>query len=243
MTMEIIRNCSHLGDTCTALVIDGRGRPSRLVKTAFTAAGSRDLGRENEAVSWYDGRRQVPSAAVSFEQRPAWGRLELRYERGDCGDLGLSVAANRKKILSALRHHVSVFDGTPYSHGDYSIENIVYAGDMPARVLDWEAFNRELPPDFDMVYCVLEACFFCLKRRHRLSSGDIQAAGELLRFVKDHARGGLNDGVAPAAYIARLFTAHKTVFGGQYAKYPFLTCPAEDITKLDGLLKQWEDMR
>lgn len=220
--------------------LDDESVPAKVVKTAFDEEGALSLKREHEGITWYDSRikPETPTVISFSDYNDRSCRLESKYRKGNCGDLKLPVSKNYKKIYNALNHYLEVFrkEGALFSHGDYSIDNILFDKDEVTWILDWENFNKDLPCDFDAIYCVMEALYFNYKMRSKLTRNDVFAATKLLKYGIDRLcmpdKGIVN---RPASYIRRLFLEHKDVFSGQIMKYPFMNCSPDDILALDAI--------
>jgi hypothetical protein len=241
--MEIIRNCSHRNSLQVAFELDDQNAPVKVVKTAFDEEGVKLLSSEFNGVRWYSETRNLADRSVlSFvHHREKSARLELAYMPGQVADLRAPLKRNYRKIHNALAHYFSHFRkrGCFCSHGDYSIDNILFDGDLVVWVLDWENFNNKLPLEFDMVYCVMEASYFAYQRHGMLQASESDAAIELLRYgIEKLSLPYAPILKAPASYIRRLFLDHASVFGPQIAKYPLVICPEEDIRKIDAAINK-----
>lgn len=238
--MEVIRNCSHYSFVQTSVDLDSRAAPVKIIKTTFTEEGVRSLKRERDGLTWYEKKLGVtPGVVISFDDRnDTFARLELVYKDGRLGDPGLSISKNYNKIHNALAYYMGVFriDGGSFSHGDYSIGNILFNEDDVAWILDWEDFSDKLPRELDIVYCVVEACYFCYKRQRGLSSADIDKAIDLLKYgIKGMNMPCDNIVKAPASYARKLFFDNRPLFGRQAMKYPVVNCSDSEISALDSL--------
>ncbi len=237
--MEIIRNCSHYSSIQVAVKLDQKAMPVRVVKTAFNRDGALTIRNEHDGISWYEKRLNSASTAiVSLENyKNTYSRLEFVYKNGRLGNLTLPLARNYKKIYNALCHYIDIFTtgDRHFSHGDYSIDNILFDGDDVVWILDWENFNDKLPQEFDIVYCVMEASYFCYKRHGILKNSDINAAIDLFKYGLGELKMPYQQIIrAPASYMRKLFLDNKAVFGQQIKKYPLVNCPEKDILTLDG---------
>lgn len=239
--MEIIRNCLHYSTTCVALELNDQAAPTSIVKASFDSEGAKSIAIERDGIIWYESQLKLDtSSIISFVNRgDLFARLELIYKDGICGDLGLTVEKNYVKILNALKYHIEIFEKrfAVFSHGDYSIENVIYDRDDVVWLVDWENFTKALPKGFDLIYCIMEACFFCLKKHGRLTRNDINAAMGLFRYVENNSEIGLPDLRSPASYIRKLFLDNKTAFGWQLKKYPFFNSCQEEVDLLDSYFK------
>jgi hypothetical protein len=237
--MEIIRNCSHNSSIQVALELDQNSRPVRVIKTSFNQAGALAIRNEHEGISWYEKKRgEVSTTIVSLDNyRAAYSRLELLYHNGRLGDPTLSLARNYNKMRSALDHYMAIFAAgdRQYSHGDYSLDNIVFNNDTVAWILDWESFTDKLPKEFDIIYCVVEASFFCYMNYGMLSARDVRAAIDLLSYGLGKLAVPHRDIVkAPGRFMRKLFRDNEPVFGEQFMKYPLVNSSEQDIKTHDG---------
>ena len=123
---------------------------------------------------------------------------------------------------------------TEYSHGDYTLENILFNNkDEVVRVIDWEHFSKELPQEFDLLNCVLENCIFIYRRSPKLLVRDIDIAKTLLLKVAELTGISHIKFKKPASYFRNLCLRYKHVFDAQIMKYPFVVCSLKDIDILD----------
>ena len=232
--MELVRNCSHFGGTITAYERDARRIPTGVVKVSFDPEGIRALRSEEAGLCWYAERRglNARSAVLDIVDRGRSMRLDLAYHSGKCGDLLQPLQKNYLRILHALDHHEEIFGGdtSRYSHGDYSIENIVFEGNAVVWVLDWEHFTASLPAEFDLLSCVLEPCYLRYAKRGALAREEIDAAARLIRHTAELVPLPGSCLERPASYLRAISAEHRGIFGPQAEKYPFVG-PAEDIVR------------
>lgn len=236
--MEIIRNCSHYSSIQVAVKLDQKAIPVRIVKSAFNQDGANAIRNEQEGILWYEKQlNSVSTAIVSLENyKNTYARLELEYKNGRPGELIIPLSRNYKKIYNALKYYFSIFNAgkSRFIHGDYSIDNVLFDGDDVVWILDWESFNDKLPREFDIVYCITEAIYFCYRKYGTLKKGDVNAAIELFKF----GLGGLKIPYeqiirGPASYMRKLFQDNKDVFGPQIKKYPIVNCTEKNILAID----------
>lgn len=241
--MEIIRNCSHYSATSAGLEMADGADPLTIIKTAFNEEGSASIGREREGLLWYEEQLHPENSVIgSFRSyKNSFARLELLYKEGSCGDLSLSVEQNYAKIINAVNHHIDIFENrkSNMNHGDFSIENVIFKKDDVVWVVDWEGFTDMLPFGFDLIYCVMEACFFSFKRRGHLTRNDVKAAKDILIHIGTALGRQAISLKAPSQDLYRLFLDNKKAFGHQLLKYPFYNSSQEDILKLDLFFQKW----
>ncbi|MCJ7473006.1 MAG: hypothetical protein MUP02_09405, partial [Actinobacteria bacterium] len=162
--------------------------------------------------------------------------LEMVFSEGKPGDIRSELRKNFIKLNNAIDYYNDVLDmiDTEYSHGDYTLENILFnSKDEVARIIDWEHFNNELPREFDLLHCVMENCFFVYKKNPELLKKDMEIAKGLLFKVAKLTSIPDIGLKKPASYFRELCLNHKNVFDNQIMKYPYVACPLEDIKILD----------
>jgi len=236
--MELIRNCVHF--SLTHVAVDFDTNPAKVIKTAFNKEGAQSIKNEYKGIVWYCCQRNIsPESIITFFQyNNDFARLEVIYKDGECGKLGLPIKKNFLKVLNAIRHYNKVFGnaGFDFQHGDYSIENIIFNNEQVSWVLDWENFSNALPKEFDLLYCIMEVCFFRYKRIRGFLRNDIKAAAALFKSVSEYIKLPNKFVCEPAAYIRNICVNNKHVFGIQTMKYPFINCSLKDIKQIDSYL-------
>jgi len=240
--MEIIRNCTHYSSTMTAIDYDAFAKPSKVVKVSFDEDGARALRNEYEGIKWYARQLSVDPASVAsiVGYTQSYVRLELVYKHGELGDPYKSIKENYKKVLSAIDYNLKVFgkSGPRFSHGDYSLSNMIFRNDEVIWVIDWEQFNQSLPPEFDILNCIMEACYFNYMKRKKLKSDEVVFFRNLLNHASSII--GLPESclTAPANYFSNLCLNNAQVLGSQAMKFPFVNHDPNDIKNIDSYFGQ-----
>lgn len=236
--MELIRNCSHFSLIHVGIDLDSDRKPHQLVKISFNEEGAKQIQNEYDGIVWYC--RQVGADAdkntAIFKHKNSYARLEVDFKEGRCGVSHLPLNRNFEKLHNAIDHYYTVFgkSGFKFQHSDYSVENIVFNGDEVGWILDWDNFNNRLPPEFDPLYCIMDACFFRYKRnRDRLSVEDVECAARLFCHVQSRFKIPKVFFNGPATYIRGILLKNKDTFGSQILKYPYINCSSEDLSRID----------
>jgi hypothetical protein len=240
--MELISNCAHFGSTYTAFVTSAH-RPVRVVKASFEREGIESLRNEIRGLRWYAGHTGIDPDSVGslhmYENR--YAKVTLPFHEGACGNPYLPVKSNYTKIVNAIRYYKNLFgkDDYTFSHGDYSLVNMVFRQDEIRWLIDWEHFNDQLPREFDVMNCILEVCYYNFMKTKHLSREDIRLLKKLLVLASDEL--GFRDLnlETPARELYTIADAHRGVFGRQINKYVLTGCPPEDIGRIDQLFQKY----
>jgi hypothetical protein len=237
--MDIIRNCWHHSSIYTGIeYLDGR--PSFIVKTSFSIDGVKDIVNEARGLSWYAGRLQIEPGAVYWLhcQGKGFGRLGIKFFSGTTASLGHSLVKNQGKIENALHYWFEHFGTAGVSHGDYSIDNILFDKDRVTWVTDWEHFTNQLPPWFDTMYCLVEACFFRHRYQGNLPADELRIYRRYCKEIADYFGLAVAITARPSQVLRFQLDKNSAVFDRQLSKYPFVNVDQATIEKLDDCLSQ-----
>ena len=235
--MELISNCAHFGSTYTAFVTSPKNMPVEVVKASFERAGIDSLKNEIRGLRWYAARLNIDPDSVgsfhTFENR--YAKVSLPFHQGSCGNPYLPIKRNYKKIVNAIRYYRNIFgkDNYSFSHGDYSLVNMVFRQDEIQWLIDWEHFNDQLPREFDVMNCILEVCYYNFMQTKHISRDDIGLLKKLLALASDELGFCDMDLNTPARELYAISDANRGVFGTQINKYVLTGCPREDIERID----------
>lgn len=239
--MELIRNCVHHSSTYVFLKRNEYSIPEKIIKTSLTRDGYVDILREYQGLCWYCSQlSKDPDEVVVLKQNNNYSIIEIKFFPGDVGLYNTSLSNNYNKIYNAIIYYLDIFrnKNNHWSHGDYSINNIVFENDQIKWLIDWESFNEKLPLWFDCLNCILEAVYFRYKKAHKLSDSDLICAKNLLSLLSVFFPIKEIFSEKPASIFRRYYGVYKAdVFFNQIDKYPFINAKDEDISKLDNLLQ------
>ena len=239
--MEIIRNCMHFNSIFTALECDETGKPSWVYKSSFEGEGIQFIKNEIKGLEWYSSIQAISSDSVVslVRSQKKYIQAKIKYHSGNSGNLYTPLEYNFNKILNAIDYHIKIFEKNEqcYSHGDYSLENIIFNNDEVMWICDWESFNKELPQGFDIIYCIMEACYFQYLIKNSLNEKQVDLIRELLRYASEKIP--VQDDIfkKPASYLKNLSTINQDIFGSQWLKYPILASSDELIQHIDSFFQ------
>ena len=241
--MELISNCAHFGSTYTAFVTSPGNLPEGVVKASFEKEGIEALENEIRGLRWYAERLGINPDSVgslhTFKNR--YAKLSIPFHEGSIGNPYLPIKRNYQKIVNAILYYKHLFgkDDYTFSHGDYSLVNMVFRQEEIRWLIDWEHFNNQLPREFDVMNCILEVCYFNFMRTKQLSREDIRLLKKLLIFASDEIGFCDMNLNTPAQELYAISDAHRDVFGRQLNKYVLMGCPREDIARIDRFFQKY----
>lgn len=232
---NIIRNCSHFSQIYIAKEFTSAGQACYIVKTSFCKDGASDIKNEALGLQWYANKLGISPESVTdiLSYGEHYAVLKIKHQQGKPANLIASIEQNQQNLEAALQHYLDYIGNSGYSHGDYSIDNILYDKGQVVWVTDWEHFNDKLPQWFDPLYCILEACFFWHRQNGRLSRNDIQITKKFISTIRRCYN--LPDCAVsnPALQLRKCLHEFAPVFGRQVDKFPFVNCDATVIEQLD----------
>jgi len=235
--IELVSNCQHHTTIQTAFLTDRHNQPVSVLKNSFSPDGVTALEREHRGLSWYVGQLHADpvNAGVLSRLTDSYARFEFPYHPGEVGHNHHPVSQNYDKLTSAIDHWKDLFTGQAFSHGDYTISNIVYHRDSVAWVLDWEGFTDGLPRGFDLMNLVMEACLlrYSWHGRNRLSGSDVQLLLRLMNLIPEIVP--LPEGFMerPASVFSEVCRSLQAAYGQQWKKYPFVLLDRKVIDDID----------
>lgn len=239
--MDLLRNCIHNSHVLTGLILD-HGRPVRVVKKAFDKVGSRQLETERRGLEWYCARAGItPDRWLSDHlQTGNAATLSYGYVNGQVGNCHAGLKRNAARIRKSIDYYLKTFrsTGERWSHGDFSLGNIVFADDQVARIIDWENFNDVMEPEYDLVYLVTELVLFSFAKAKGRGVPD----GSLHKTFMSELDASLGvcqaAGKAPASWCRAQAMAYGRAKGVDHNKCPFVAASDEAIDALDRALGQ-----
>ena len=188
---ELIRNCQHHGHHYTSFLVKEGGEIAFVEKKAFNKDGVADLSREGRGLEWYCRKANKDPADVidSFAKTEKYCKLVIRYHDGEEVRTPVDPDSVKDKTRIAVEHYLDVFgsDDFKFSHGDYSIENMIYGDNKVVWIIDWEHFNDKLPAGYDAVNCIVESFLFWHGRKKAPTRSSVETAKELLTKVSEKA--------------------------------------------------------
>lgn len=238
---DLIRNCAHFSTHQTLLDVDAQGGTGRTIKSTFAPEGVQGLQAEYEGLKWYASRlgADIDTLVYSFRATSGYARLVVEFVSGDVVPMPTDPGKLSQKIETAISHYLETLwtgTGTP-SHGDFSLSNHVFDADgQVVRIIDWEHFNNDLPALYDPLYMVIEPLLFWHVNGKALSDSVVSTTQSQMARLHQHI--GLPDDArsAPASWLRRMAEDHRSVWGKQASKVPFLNAHDHQIAKTDQVL-------
>lgn len=239
--MEIIRNCSHLSSVYLALILDAHIKPEKVMKCSFEKEGIKDILNEYKGYCWYAQQLDLDQNEVVnlYQYNHSFAILKIKFQQGELGNPYLSIEKNYNRLFSALTYYFKIFKNTEYSysHGDYSLSNLIFLNEKVDWIIDWEHFNDLLPPEFDILNCIMETCYFTFIKTGKISNNEVNQIKSLLQYTTNNmplSEAAVN---TPAECLSSYYNANKQIFGSQYNKYPLAICSEDTINKIDEFFK------
>jgi hypothetical protein len=222
--VNLICNAIHHSHQHTYLVEDKNGDICAVRKLTFCQNGLDELNNESQGLRWYMGEVGVPANTIILQEDigTKTGKLILRYMPGETVEILSSPKVIIPHFASMLEHYKIVFSKCDFrvSHGDYSVNNHIFNGDKVNWIIDWEHFNKELPPGYDLVYAFSEPFFFWLLHKKNIPGSAINEGKNFLKKAQKLI--GFDKSVLknPGEWLNKEGTKHKKVWGSQFAKMP-----------------------
>ena len=222
---------------------DKNGDVCAVRKLTFSKDGIDELNNECQGLRWYMDERgiQADTNILQEDIGKKTGKLILRYIPGETVDILASPKIIIPRFASMLEHYTEVFSKCDFtvSHGDYSVNNHIFNDDRVHWIIDWEHFNKELPPGYDLIYAFCEPFFFWLLHKKSIPQKAVNQgqdylnrAQKLIGFDKETLQ-------QPGEWLHNRGMEHKKVWGKQFAKMPFtIEKQYWVIKKLDEMLGQ-----
>lgn len=238
---DLIRNCAH-HSTHQTLIDSGHGNgTARTIKTTFSVDGVAGIQAEYDGLSWYASRLRKDASAVvlAFRATAGYARLETPYVSGTVIPMPADPDSLSDKIGAAVEHYISqIWDGaSTLSHGDYSLSNHVFDdADKVVRIIDWEHFNSDLPPQYDPLYMIVEPFLFWDVNGKEASEQSKSVARKSITKLRDEIDLPEQAIQSPASWLWKTADQHRDVWGKQASKVPFLNAAPESIAAIDNAI-------
>lgn len=238
---DLIRNCAHYSTHQTLIDQRSIADYARTIKTTFSAEGVAGIQAEYDGFQWYASRlkQDIGNMVLMFRATSGYARLEMKYVDGIVIPMPADPDTLCKKLDAASAYYLThLWSGTDTpSHGDFSLSNHIFdAAEDVVRIIDWEHFNRALPPQYDPLYMIVEPFLFWHVNGKIASAQSITTAQNTM--VKLHQAVELPTPAlaCPASWLRETAYLHRTVWGCQANKVPFLNARPENIAAVDQLI-------
>ena len=236
--INIIRNCSHFSEIHTGLKTDSNGLPISILKRSFSKNGVKTLLREFEGISEYSNILGIDSKdnIIDFTCFGSYVNLELKYHVGSQGNYMIPIDKNHKRMTNAIEYYKKYFYNgeSSYSHGDFSISNIIFIGNSIEWIIDWENSNKIMPREYDLVYCITENCLSRFARNGTLTKCEILTYYDLLSKID------VDESIAkaPASWCRDVAIDYSNKVDTDHSKCPFISYSKDIVDGLDILLTE-----
>jgi hypothetical protein len=186
LSTDVIRNSSHFSHVQTGLLREN-SKYKFVVKKAFTRQGEKEIEREMTGLNMFCNAMNVPSNEyiIDYQNNRNSAVLKIKYINGEIGDCHAGMKSNFKKLKSLVEFFKinKLYKKNNGSHGDLSVSNIIYNNTDVFWIIDWENYNKLLPPVHDLVYCITEIMLFEFIRKSKLDRFSIHSYRILLEMV------------------------------------------------------------
>lgn len=237
----LIRNCAHYSTHQTLIDQRSSTEHARTIKTTFSPEGVAGIQAEYDGLEWYASRlkQDIDTMVLMFRATSGYARLEMKYVDGAVIPMPADPDTLVNKFNVAVDQYISTLwagAGTP-SHGDFSLSNHVFdpAGNI-TRIIDWEHFNREMPPQYDPLYMIVEPFLFWHVNGKTASARSVTAARNMMIKLHQVVELPASALVNPASWLRETADMHRAVWGQQADKVPFLNAGLKNIAAVNQLL-------
>lgn len=217
--------------------MDDHNNPEIVMKSSFEEEGINDILNEYEGFCWYAHQLNLDQKEVVnlYQYNHSFATLKTKFHHGELGNPYSSIEKNYNRLSSALTYYFEIFGKTDYmyTHGDYSLSNLIFLHEKIDWIIDWEHFNNVLPPEFDILNCIMEICYFNFIRTSNISNAEVNKIKNLLHYAEDNMPLSESALYTPAQCLSTYYNVNKELFGSQYYKYPLAICSVESIQKID----------
>lgn len=238
--INIIRNCLHSNNTLIGVLLEESNLPVQIIKKTFSKDGVHRLKREIEGLHFFCNRvkQDFTKEVIKSQLFESYGFLLLKYHQGSTGDFYAPLHSNQKKFENIIDFYINNFRNSDvnYSHGDFSLGNIIFTGDQVKWIIDWENFNTFMPKEFDLIYCITENCLFRHYKK-KLTPQDISTYHQLLKSLSKHMVISEDIRKRPASWCRQVVQEYIKQTSIDHSKCPFIASSDAHIKELDNLLK------
>lgn len=238
---DLIRNCAHFSTHQTLIDQSTDANPARTIKTTFTSDGVAGLQAEYDGLAWYASRlnQDITTMVLQFRATTGYARLETHYVDGTVVPMPADPDGLSNKLEASVEYYFAhLWSGpdTP-SHGDFSLSNHVFnTAENVLHIIDWEHFNRTLPPQYDPLYMIVEPFLFWHVNAKTPSARSITRAQRCIARLQENIALDISMAAKPASWLRETANTHRAIWGHQANKVPFLNADEHQVTKIDQLL-------
>ena len=217
---------------------DSDNEPITIKKSAYTQSSISRLRRELKGVNWYSSfnKHNLFSSFIDLED---YFSLNLNYIKGEKADYRDGYLVNLNYIDKALIEYCEIWSNVPkdklYSHGDFSLDNIVFTDDATV-IIDWEHFSHSLLPiGFDALNLIYEQLYILINNR-KINDSVIKDVNSKLK--KLHSNECLDKCFfeKPLLKLHELIYLNKDIWGNQISKLPIMKITQSQLKELDKLI-------
>ncbi len=240
MKLNIIRNCSHYGYVVTGILLNDQGGQESVIRKTFVEDGVKSIQREVEGLSWYCKRLgvNIEKEVLLLETSKSYAQLRLPFHKGAIGNYYLALDKNYSRFINLIDYYEKVFlkEESFFSHGDFSLGNIIFNGNDVQWIIDWENVNDVMSVEYDLVYSITENCLFRLYLNKGMSKNEVKLFHQLMDRVQSKMIVDKEALKKPASWCRNVVLQYMEKTGVRHDKCPFVAVNGSLIEKLDKLL-------
>jgi len=204
-------------------------------KSANTQSAIIRLKREMKGLIWYSDYTGIEHL-ISCVDLENYFSLNIKFIKGDKADYRNGYWVNRDFIDKALVRYCEIWSNSVnpkiYSHGDFSLDNMIFTNEVPVFI-DWEHFsNSILPIGFDALNLIYEQLYIYIKK-NKLNENVINKVNHQLKTL--YSYDCLNECFfkTPLIKLIELIETNKNIWGNQISKLPVMKITKAQVKEFD----------
>ena len=217
---------------------DSNNKSIIIKKSAFTKSSILRLRRELKGVSFYSSNTG-DNLLSSYIDLPNYFSINFNYIEGKKVDYRNGYWINKNYIERAINKYCEIWSSSVsdnlFSHGDYSLDNIIFT-DNSEIIIDWEHFsNSFMPIGFDALNLIYEQLYILMSKK-KINDETIQNVN--LMFKNLHAKKCLDKCFwkKPLLKLQELIYYNKDIWGNQISKLPVMKITDLQVKDLDQMI-------